>query len=395
MTARTRRMLFALLAGMTMAWLADAGVAAQQQPRRPQPKQDVPLIDQKAVPCDELINVHHKQNITALPANVIEPKQSPEGWPDLQGNWSNNDYIGGSGHSVEVGFDPAGFVLECWDPKSNMGSILIDPMKGQIPYNAEGQKHRDQLLAALYAPTRRIDQEPTDLCMPNGVPRSNYGGAQIRYTPGHVVLMSGKNTRVIPMDGSPHLSGEVKLYMGDSRGHFEGNTLVVETTNNREGTWFDVHGTFHSDQLKVTEKWTMIDQNKMYHEIIVEDPKVFSRPWKMATTLERTTGGRGGGMNTQEAACHEGERDIDHATAQGLRANVVGWHGYHIHVDLATGKAIVPFEQHYLDESGQPRGHSFAPTVSDEEVAQAAKAGKRSDAPAKPSSPSSKPAGKD
>ena len=168
------------------------------------------------------------------------------------------------------------------------------------------------------------------------------------------------------MDGSPHLSNNVKLLMGDSRGHWEGNTLVVETTNNRDGTWFDVHATFHTEEMRVIERWTMIDQDRMYHEIIIEDPKVFSKPWKMATTLDRAPA-RGGGM-TQENACHEGERDMDHATAQGLRANVVGWHGYHIHVDLETGKAIAPWEQHYLDESGQPLGHSFAPAVTDEEL---------------------------
>ena len=328
-----------------MAWLADSGVARSS--RRPQPHQEVPLIDQKAVPCGEGPTCTQAE-LPALPANLIERRRRRKDGPTCRAAGQQR-HIGGAGHSVEVGFDPAVFVLECWDPKSNMGSILLDPLTGPIPYTPAAPKHRAQLLAALYAPTKRIDQEPTDLCMPNGVPRSNYGGAQIRYMPGSVVLLSGRNTRVIPMDGRPHLSNEVKLYMGDSRGHFEGNTLVVETTNNRAGTWFDVHGTFHSEELKVTEKWTMIEQNRMYHEIIVEDPKVFSHPWKMATTLDRAAGGRGG-LNTQEAACHEGSATSTR-DAEGLRANLVGARVSHSR-DPDTGKAIAPFEQHYLDESG-------------------------------------------
>ena len=101
-----------------------------------------------------------------------------------------------------------------------------------------------------------------------GVPKaSTFGGFEFRYIPGSVVILYGSGEhytwRVVPMDGRPHLTQKARRGMGDSVGHWEGNTLVVETTNNREGTWFDKHGTFHSEDMRVVERWTMVDENKM------------------------------------------------------------------------------------------------------------------------------------
>jgi hypothetical protein len=95
--------------------------------------------------------------------------------------------------------------------------------------------------------------------------------------------------------------------MGDSRGRWEGNTLVVNVTNHTDRTWFDVIGTFHSDALHVVERFTFVDSNTIHYEATITDPKVFTRPWKIAFPLIRNTQP---GFERLEMACHEGERSF-------------------------------------------------------------------------------------
>ncbi len=112
---------------------------------------------------------------------------------------------------------------------------------------------------------------------------------QILQPPGHVVFLAGFNHsyRVVPLDGRPHLPENVKLFMGDSRGRWEGNTLIVDVTNNNDKTWLDVIGSFHSDALHVVERFTVVDARTINYEATIEDPKVYTRPWKLALVLER------------------------------------------------------------------------------------------------------------
>jgi len=357
--------LVAIMAAVSLMLLMSAPAGAQQ---RPQLKFD--RITESAVPCERLSSFP-KQPMTALPARVIDPKRTPEGWPDLQGVWTSGAYAGGAQHSLEVGRDPDAILIQCRDAKSNIGNVLIDPMRGMIPYQPAAQATRMENLAGLYAPTKRMDNPPTVLCFLPGVPSIARFEAQweLRYLPGRVAILSpaagGHRTmRIIAMDGSPHVSEDVKLFMGDSRGHWEGNTLVVETTNNRSGTWFDTHGTWHSEDMRVVERWTMVDQDTLYYEATIHDPTVFTQPWKWAINYDRVK--REYNNVTVEDACHEGERSVDRVVRTGLRARQAGLKGYYIHMDLVTGKAIRPEEQKYLDESGQPPGFASAPMVSDE-----------------------------
>jgi hypothetical protein len=327
------------------------------------------LVRKDRIPCAQLNNVRRKPALTGLPARLIDPKRTPDGWPDLQGSWSSSDYPGNAQHSIEVGWDPDGIAIQCMDPVNNVGkaaNILIDPMRGMIPYQPWAQAKKMENLAAAYAPTTRMGLDTEALCFLDGVPRAATShNFELLYSPGYVVFFggNGRETRIIPMDGSPHLSDNIKLFMGDSRGRWEGNTLVVETTNNREGTWFDRHGTFHSEALRVVERWTMVDQDTMYYEATIDDPTVFTQVWKMAMTFDRS---KRPANRPPEDSCHEGERSVDTTVRAGLRARAAGLHGYHVHVDLVSGKAVVPEEQKYLDESGQALGFSYAPRVPDE-----------------------------
>jgi hypothetical protein len=98
--------------------------------------------------------------------------------------------------------------------------------------------------------------------------------------------------------------------MGDSRGHWEGNTLVVDVTNNNDKTWFDIVGDFHSDALHISERYTFVDPDTISYQATFEDPKVYTRPFKMALTFGRNVRDEAAKSHELlEEACHEGQRD--------------------------------------------------------------------------------------
>jgi hypothetical protein len=97
----------------------------------------------------------------------------------------------------------------------------------------------------------------------------------------------GHHYRVIYLDGRPPVGDTLKLWMGDSRGRWEGNTLVVDVTNHNDRTWFDIVGSFHSDAMRVQERWTFASADRIDYVATIEDPKVFARPWKLAVTMGR------------------------------------------------------------------------------------------------------------
>ena len=312
--------------------------------------------------------------MTALPAQVIEPPRTATGWPDLQGIWASGPYAGGAQHSLEVGRDPGAIFVQGRDPEGDVGNSLVDPMRGMIPYQPWAQAKKMENLAGMYAPTKRLDTGPNVLCFSVGVVASMIPEEpwELRYLPGRIVIPANGRfkTRTIYMDGSPHLSEATKLFMGDSLGHWEGNTLVFETTNNRDGTWIDAHGTFHSEAMRVVERWTMVTQDQLFYQATIIDPTVFTQPWTWAMNYDRVPGNFTNA--TEEDTCHEGELAgpngsiADRMVRHGRAARQAGIRGYYIHQDLATGKAVRPEEQKYLDESGQPPGYVFAPSVPDE-----------------------------
>src|SRR5260370_41420913 len=95
--------------------------------------------------------------------------------------------------------------------------------------------------------------------------------------------------------------------MGDSRGHWEGNTLVVDVTNFNDKTWLDMSGTFHSDALHVAERFTIVDPNTLNYEATIEDPKVFTKPWTLTIVRKRAEQG----YELFEYACQEGNHALE------------------------------------------------------------------------------------
>ena len=138
------------------------------------------------------------------------------------------------------------------------------------------------------------DRSNYDRCISTGTlqsitPKIYNSGSRIVQGPGYVVIMYEMvhEARVVPLDGRPHVSQKIRAYEGDSRGHFEGDTLVVEVIANDDRTWFDRAGNYHSDALHLTERFTLKSPDVIWYEVTIEDPNVYTRPWKIAMPLYR------------------------------------------------------------------------------------------------------------
>jgi hypothetical protein len=124
------------------------------------------------------------------------------------------------------------------------------------------------------------------------------------------------DTRIIPLDGRPHLPSNVRLWLGDSVGHWEGSTLVVDTANFNDGGGFfgDAGGMFGSDRnLHVVERFSLLDADTILYRFEVDDPTAFTRPWKGELTMARAAG------PIYEYACHEGNYAVPNLL-NGFRA---------------------------------------------------------------------------
>jgi hypothetical protein len=265
----------------------------------------------------------------ASTASRWTPSRLADGQPDIQGHWISDAV--GAAHSVEDGRDPADDVLQARVGERNP-VVVVDPPDRRIPYQPAAAATRTQLLRDIFTPTQAEHVDPHVRAFLDGVPRNNYvpGGMQFVQRPGYVMILYESNHayRAIPLDGRPHIGAGVKLFMGDSRGRWEGNTLVVDVTNFNDRTWFDSHGTFHSDALHVVERWTLAGPDRIDYEATVEDPKVFTRPWKMAYQVNRN---KQAGYEIFEDARYEGEQDVEQIVLGGKRAKEAGVTGIHQH----------------------------------------------------------------
>jgi hypothetical protein len=152
-----------------------------------------------------------------------------------------------------------------------------------------------------------------------GIPHQMYSqqGMQIRQPAGYVMFLWDymHSFRTVPLDGRPHIPSDVKLFMGDSVGHWEGDTLVIDVTSQNSRTWFDIAANFHSDQIHVVERITPVDANTINYEATIEDPKVYAKPWKIRFIYD---GNPQPNYELMEFSCWEGERDLPrYTTNQG------------------------------------------------------------------------------
>src|SRR5579871_6543233 len=156
---------------------------------------------------------------------------------------------------------------------------------GEIPYQPWAAAKKQENFA------NRQTADPVGKCYLPGVPRVMYleFPFQIFQTSEHIAMTFEWNEayRLIRTTGKPPLHDDVDSWMGDSRGRWEGDTLVVDVTGQNDRTWFDMAGNFHSDALHLIERYTMLNADTIQYEVAVQDPKVFTKPWKMSMPLVR------------------------------------------------------------------------------------------------------------
>jgi hypothetical protein len=204
----------------------------------------------------------------------------------------------------------------------NRTSLIIDPPDGRIPpYTPLGQRRRTADLLAAGA--RNAPAGPEDLtaeqrCLSFGLPRlggnvgaGNFGYYQIFQTPDHVVFFMEAihDARVIPLDGRPHVPPNIRTWNGDSRGRWEGNTLVVDTTNFSAKTNF----LGAAEDLHLVERFTRVAPDEIRHEITIDAPSTWTRPWTVMIRLKHTED------KIYEFACHEGNAPIVETMLTGAR----------------------------------------------------------------------------
>jgi len=265
----------------------------------------------------------------ARPASRWSPPRLADGQPDIQGLWVFDAV--GAAHSVEDGRDPASDVIQGRVGERNP-VVIVEPADGRLPYQPAAAARRRELLVGIFTPTKLEHIDPHVRALEDGVPRINYvpGGLQIGQTPEYISILyeSNHTYRVIPIDGRPHVGENVKLWMGDSRGRWEGDTLVVDVTNFNDQTWFDAHASFHTEALHVVERWTPVSADRINYEVTIEDPKVFTRPWRMAIAVDRR---KQTGYEQWEDTRHEGEDDVEHILDVGRKDKEAGLTGIHEH----------------------------------------------------------------
>jgi hypothetical protein len=276
------------------------------------------------------------------------PSKTPWGDPDLQGEWpasanipmqrpanlgtrafltdeefaqrqkqaqsqseaDSEEFTTGSG---SVTINPPSYWVEHGKP-DHQASLVVDPPDGRIPpLTPEGQKFVRSLRGGLgpgsHFPDKVDSWEDFDVysrCISRGLVSSmlptlyNFGN-QIMQAPGYVVIRNEMihETRMIPLDGRPHAGADVRSYMGDSRGHWEGNTLVVETTNFNDKS--GAGGGYFSDAARLTERFTRTGPEELSYDLTINDPKTWTKPWTIHMPYKLDSS-----YTIYEYACHEG-----------------------------------------------------------------------------------------
>ena len=213
--------------------------------------------------------------VVVLPALAQAPDYSPprtaDGHPDLQGIWQALN-------------------TAAWDLEAHGGSLGVPAGHsvvegGTIPYKPEALAQREANAE------HRESLDPVEHCYMPGVPRITYMPYPFR-----IIQQADKVSiayeylraiRYVYVNGNPHPPGPIDWWMGDSRGRWDGDTLVVDVVHFNDQTWFDAAGNFHSEALHVVERYTPTGPNHLLYEATIEDPNVFTRPWTISMPLYR------------------------------------------------------------------------------------------------------------
>ena len=211
-------------------------------------------------------------------ARAYRAPRTADGKPNLNGIWQalNEAYWDIEAHSAAPGAVP-----ELGASHAIPGGLGI--VEGQIPYTPQALAKKKENFA------NRLKLDPEIKCYLPGVPRATYMPYpfQVIQTPAYIMVVHTFARAVRTIYMTDHKEAPADSWMGWSNGRWDGETLVVDTTGFLDSTWFDRAGNFHSDALHVVERFTAASPDHLVYEATIEDPKVFTRPWKISMPLYR------------------------------------------------------------------------------------------------------------
>jgi hypothetical protein len=256
------------------------------------------------------------------------PPRTADGRPDLQGRW------GGSASGDDV--EEVATAIDITTPAAE--SWVAEPADGKLPYQpwalAERDAHRRGLARGWPGEDgSRLYADPQTFCLAS-VPRYAQRGFDLVQQRNQIVQMLewGHVWRVIPLDGRPHPGQAAKFWMGNARGRWDGDTLVVEVTNLNAKMWLDSVGNFYGENARVTERFRLVEANTIDYQVTIDDPAVFTRRAVLNYPLRRA--GTGGGCaECRTAAAAPGEVDPyekeswEHACHEGNSQHIEGVKG--------------------------------------------------------------------
>lgn len=219
-----------------------------------------------------LLYLQGSSPVTAQRSNApYKAPRTEDGQPDLEGVWQARNTAAAS--------------LEAHGPDAGIragGSVIVDPPDGKIPYLSAAIAKREENYK------NRGQADPVNKCFSPGVPRMMYMPYpfQLVQTTGYIAILSefGHTTRTVYMGKKGHYA-DAEFWMGDSRGHWDGETLVVDVTDFNADTWLDASGDFHSNALHVVERFTRTSPEVLTYEATITDPNVYSKPWTIRMPL--------------------------------------------------------------------------------------------------------------
>ena len=230
---------------------------------------------------------------------------------------------GDPGTYNQIWFDPASKVVP-----TRRTSLIVDPPDGRLPFTEEGRRHQTRSSARYGVGPRDswVDLDTGERCLTDGMPLPYWTGYNNNYqlfqSRDYVVILAEmfRDRRIIPLDGRSH--GRIPQWLGDSRGRWEGDTLVVETTGfaDKAHYWWASAWRASRPTLRVTERFTRVDAETVDYQFTVDDPAMFTRPWTAAFPLTTNQASRGVTVGQlYQYACHEGNYALPNTLA-GARA---------------------------------------------------------------------------
>jgi hypothetical protein len=265
---------------------APAHLAAAATPSAPAPQSPAATANP---------GIRWEKSFTSVAEGKWTGHRLADGQPDIQGDWSNT--VGNHDNFTDpqggTPGDPVRRKRALGARDERAPSRVSDPADGQVPFQPWARAKQEEFAAGLWNATKPEYIEPLARCAPAGVPKSfMWHGYEIRQFPGYVLFLFNSGTRIIQLDGKPHLPDNIKLWNGDSRGRWEGNTLVVDVTNNNSKARFSRTGEFASENLRVEERYTFDASGKRFTYVAtLIDPTVYTRPFKVTIPMRRFVAG--------------------------------------------------------------------------------------------------------